>query len=321
MYFLKRIAFIVPLLLLISFLAFLLLKLAPGGPFDQERAPASEAIRKNIEAKYHLNEPTWKQYLRYLGLMWERDVASGELQRVNGGLIVGDFGPSYKYRDHSVNDIIAQALPVSLTLGLLAFVFVQCVGIPLGFYTAVRRGQLGDHVGSFFAVLVVCIPALVVAPVLITLFAIKWQWFPPALWGTPWHVVLPVVALGLFFAGKVARLMREGLLNTLQSEFITTARAKGLSEAKILWKHAFRLAVLPVVSYSGPLLADLLTGSFVVEAAFQIPGIGVFMVNSMLNRDYPMTVGLVILYAVLLLVLNLVVDFSYSLLDPRVRYD
>jgi oligopeptide transport system permease protein len=321
MCFLKRIAFFVPLLLLISLLAFLLLKLAPGGPFDQERAPASAAIKKNIEAKYHLNEPTWKQYLRYLGLMWESDPVSGKLQRVEGGLIVGDFGPSFKYRDHSVNDIIAQALPVSLTLGALTFLFVQCVGIPLGFYTAARRGQLGDYAGSFFAVLVVCVPPLVMAPVLIMLFAIKWPWFPPALWGTPWHAVLPMIALGLFYSGKVARLMREGLLNTLQSEFITTARAKGLSEAQILWKHAFRLAVLPVVSYSGPLLADLLTGSFVVEAAFQIPGIGVFMVNSMLNRDHPMTVGLVILYAALLLVLNLIVDFSYSLLDPRVRYD
>jgi len=321
MYFLKRIAFIIPLILLISFLAFLLMKLAPGGPFDQERAPASETIKKNIEAKYHLNEPTLTQYLRYLGLLWERDAATGKLHRVSGGLIVGDFGPSFKYRDHSVNDIIAQALPVSLSLGFLAFVFVQCVGIPLGFYTAVRRGQFGDYVGSFFAILAVCIPALVVAPVLIMFFAIRWHWFPPGLWGGFTYAVLPMIALGLFYAGKVARLMREGLLNTLQSEFITTARAKGVSETKILWKHAFRLAVLPIVSYSGPLLADLLTGSFVVEAAFQIPGIGVFMVNSMLNRDQPMTVGLVILYAVLLLVLNLLVDLSYSLLDPRVRYD
>jgi len=320
MYFLRRVLFMVPLLLLISFLAFLLLKLAPGGPFDQERAPASESIKKNIEAKYHLNEPAWQQYLRYLGLLWVKDT-SGKFHRVSGGLVVGDFGPSYKYRDHSVNDIIAQALPVSLTLGFLAFLFVQCVGIPLGLYTGLRRGEWGDYAGSFFAILAVCIPALVVAPVLILVFAIHWDWFPPALWGTPWHAVLPMIALGLFYSGKVARLMREGLLNTVQSEFITTARAKGLSEGAIIWKHAFRLAALPVVSYSGPLLADLLTGSFVVEAAFQIPGIGVFMVNSMLSRDQPTTVGLVILYAVLLLVLNLIVDLSYSLLDPRVRHE
>jgi ABC-type dipeptide/oligopeptide/nickel transport system permease component len=319
MYFLKRIAFMVPLLLLITLAAFLLLKLAPGGPFDHDRAFASELIKKNLEAKYHLDEPVWKQYFRYLGLLWERD-ASGRWHGIEGGLIVGDFGPSFKYRDQSVNDIMAQALPVSLTLGALAFFFAQGVGIPLGCYTALRQGRLGDHVGSLTAALAVCIPPLVVAPLLIMVFAIRIPWFPPALWGTPLHAVLPTVALGLFYSGKVARLMREGLLNTLQSEFITTARAKGLSEARILWTHAFRLAVLPVVSYSGPLLADLLTGSFVIEAAFQIPGIGVFMVNSMLNRDHPMTVGLVILYAALLLVLNLIVDLSYSLLDPRVRH-
>ena len=320
MHFARRIAFIVPLLLLITLAAFLLLKLAPGGPFDHDRAFASELIKKNLEAKYHLDEPLWKQYLRYVGLLWQRD-ATGKLHRVDGGLIAGDFGPSFKYRDQSVNDIIAQALPVSLTLGALAFLFAQGVGIPLGCYAAMRRGRPGDHIGSAFAVLAVCTPALVVAPLLIMLFAITWPLFPPALWGTPRHAVLPTVALGLFYSGKVARLMREGLLNILHSEFITTARAKGLSEAQILWKHAFRLAVLPVVSYSGPLLADLLTGSFVIEAAFQIPGIGVFLVNSMLNRDHPMTISLVIIYAVLLLLLNMIVDLSYGLLDPRVRHD
>jgi len=152
------------------------------------------------------------------------------------------------------------------------------------------------------------------------MFAIKWRWFPVALWESPWHAVLPTMTLGLYFAGRVSRLMREGMLTTLHSEFIRTARAKGLSETAVLLKHAFRLAVLPVVSYSGPLLADLLTGSFVVENIFRIPGIGVFMVNSALSRDYPMVVGLVVLYAALLLVLNLIVDLSYGLLDPRVKY-
>jgi oligopeptide transport system permease protein len=152
-------------------------------------------------------------------------------------------------------------------------------------------------------------------------FAIKLHWFPVALWGSPWHAVLPTLTLGLYFSGRIARLMREGMMTTLHSDFITTARAKGLSETAVLFKHAFRLAVLPVVSYSGPLLADLLTGSFVVENIFQIPGIGVFMVNSSLNRDYTMVVGLVLLYAILLLVLNLAVDFAYSLLDRRVRYE
>jgi len=303
-YFLKRILAMLPLLIVISLLAFLLVHVAPGGPFDKERAPASPEIKRNIEAKYHLDEPLWKQYFRYLG-----DLAHG------------DFGPSLKYRNHSVNDIIRQGLPVSLVLGLLAFFFAQGVGIPLGFYTAIRHGRMGDYLGSFFALLAVCIPGFVVGPLLIMGFAIKWRLLPSALWETPWHAILPTIALGLYFAGKISRLMREGMLGIMDAEFIATARSKGLSEISILVKHAFRLAVLPVVSYSGPLLADLLTGSFVVENIFQIPGIGVFLVNSSTNRDYTMVVGLVVLYAALLLVLNLLVDLSYSLLDPRVRYD
>jgi len=320
MYFLRRILFMVPLLLVISFLAFALMKAAPGGPLAKERAPASEAVRKAIEAKYHLDEPFWKQYLRYLGLLWETD-RNGAWHRVSGGLVAGDFGPSFKHRDHSVNDVIEQGLPVSLSLGLMAFLFAQGVGIPLGFYTAVRRNRWGDYIGSFFALLAVCIPAFVLGPLLVMAFAIHWRIFPAMLWETPWHAVLPTIALGAYFAGKIARLMREGMSNILHADFITTARAKGVGSLGILWKHAFRLAVLPVLSYSGPLLADLLTGSFVVENIFQIPGIGVFLVNSSLSRDYPMVIGLVLLYAVLLLAMNLVVDLAYTLLDPRVRYE
>ena len=304
MYFLRRLLFMIPLLLFISLLAFALVHVARGGPFDRERKPASPEIERNLKAKYHLDEPLWKQYLRYLN-----DLAHG------------DFGPSLKYRNHSVNDIIRQGLPVSLTLGLLAFCFAQGVGIPLGFYTAARRGRWGDYVGSFFAILFICVPGFVVGPLLVMTFAIHWRWLPAALWETPWHAILPTIALGLYFAGKIARLMREGMLGTMHEGFITTARAKGLSETGILLKHALRLAILPVVSYSGPLLADLLTGSFVVENIFQIPGIGVFLVNSSLNRDYTMVVGLVILYAALLLIMNLVVDLSYGLLDRRVQYE
>jgi oligopeptide transport system permease protein len=304
MYFVRRLLFMVPLLLVISFLAFVLVRLAPGGPFDRERIPASPDIERNLRAKYHLDEPVWKQYLRFLG-----------------GLGQGDLGPSLRYRNHTVNDIIAQGLPVSMTLGLLAFLFAQAVGIPLGFYAALHRGRWGDWLGSFFAVLAICIPGLVVGPLLVLGFAIHWRVFPVGLWESPLHVVLPAVALGLPFAGRIARLLREGMLSTLQEGFITTARAKGLSEHQIVWKHVFRIAVLPVVSYSGPMLADLLTGSFVVESIFRIPGIGVFFVNSFLNRDYTMMVGLALLYAALLLVLNLLVDLSYGWLDRRVRYE
>ena len=304
MYFLRRLAMLVPLLLVITFLAFMLVHAAPGGPFDRERKPASPEIERQINAKYHLDEPKWKQYLRYLG-----DLAHG------------DFGPSLKYRNHTVNDIVAQALPVSLLLGMMAFGFAMGVGIPAGYLTAVRRGRWEDYAGSFFAILMVCIPGFVVAPLLIMFFAIHWRLLPVALWASPWHAILPITALGLYFSGRVARLMREGMLNTMQAEFITAARAKGLGENALLLKHAFRLAILPVVSYAGPLLADLLTGSFVVETIFQIPGIGVFFVNSMANRDYTLTIGLVTLYAILLIVLNVMVDFAYTLLDPRVKYE
>jgi len=216
---------------------------------------------------------------------------------------------------------MVQGLPVSLTLGLLAFGFAVGVGLPVGYYTAVRRGQWEDYAGSFFAILVVCVPGLVVGPVLVVLLGIKWRLLPVALWGLPLHAILPVIALGLYFSGRIARLLREGMLNIVKSEFIVTARAKGLGENALLLKHAFPLAVLPVVSYSGPLLADLLTGSFVIENIFQIPGLGMHFVNSSLNADYTLTVGLALLYAALLIVLNLLVDFSYSLLDPRVKHE
>jgi len=304
MYFLKRVIFAAPLLLLISLLAFVLVRLAPGGPFDRERKPASPEIERALQAKYHLDEPTWKQYIRFLG-----DLAHG------------DFGVSLKYRNHTVNDIIHQAMPVSLCLGTLAFGFCMGLGLPIGYYAAVRRGRWQDYAGSLFALLMVCIPAFVVAPLLIMGFAIKWRLLPVALWASPAHVILPVIALGLYFSGKVARLLREGMVNTMQAEFIRTARAKGLTENALLLKHALRLAILPVVSYSGPLLADLLTGSFVIETIFQIPGLGTFLVNGSLNSDYTLVVGLVLFYAVLLIVLNLAVDLGYVVLDPRVRYE
>jgi oligopeptide transport system permease protein len=291
-------------LLVVSFLAFGLMHLAPGNPFDRERKPASPDVERNLARKYHLDEPFLKQYARYLG-----------------GLAHGDFGPSLKYRDHTVTDIIAQGLPVSMTLGWLAFCFALGIGLPLGFYTAVERGRWPDYLGSFFAILVICIPGLVIGPILVVTLAIHWRIFPVALWESPWHAILPTIALGLYFSGRIARLMREGMLGIMQSEFVTTARAKGLSEFQVLSRHAVRLAILPVLSYSGPLLADLLTGSFVVENIFQIPGIGTSLVNGMSNRDYPLVVGLVILYAALLLVLNVLVDLTYSILDRRVKYE
>jgi len=262
-----------------------------------------------------LDESLLKQYLRYLGLVWEKD-DQGHWHHAPAS-----FNASMRYRNHSVSDVIAQGLPVSMSLGGLAFCFALGIGLPLGFLSAMRRGKWEDYAGSLMAMVAVCVPALVLGPMLIMLLAIKWRLFPVALWASPWHVVLPTITLGLFFSGRIARLLREGMLNILQAEFVTVARAKGLSELAVLLKHAFRLAVLPVVSYSGPLLADLLTGSFVIESIFQIPGIGLHLINSSLNKDYPMVVGLSLVYAALLIVLNLVVDVAYVLIDPRVKYD
>lgn len=302
MFIFRRILLLIPLLLLISFLAFVLVRVAPGGPFDRERKPASPEIEQRLKARYHLDEPLWKQYLRFLG-----------------GAVRGDLGPSLKQRNYSVTEIIGQGLPISLTLGGLAFLFAMGVGIPAGFYGAVRKGHWDEYAGSFFTLLLVCVPALAIGPLAVMVFGIKLRIFPVGLWASPWHAILPTVTLGLYFGGRVARLMREGMLTTLRSEFLVTARAKGLNEQVVLWKHAFGLAVLPVLSYSGPLLADLLTGSFVVENIFQIPGLGLSLVNSSLNRDYPLVVGLVLLYAALLLILNLVVDAAYAMIDPRVK--
>ena len=304
MYFLRRLLFLIPLLLVISFLAFVMMRLAPGGPFDRERAPASPEIERALRAKYHLDEPLLQQYVRYLG-----------------DLVRGDLGVSTKYRNHTVNDIIAQALPVSLTLGALAFLFALGTGIPWGVLMAVQRGQWGDYFCGLLSLLAACIPALVVGPLLVLGLGIKAGWFPVALWASPLHAVLPTITLGLLFAGKVARLVRESMTTTLQSEFITAARAKGLSESAILTRHALRLALLPVVSFAAPMLADLLTGAFVVETIFQIPGLGVFFVNSSMNRDYPLLMGLVLLYAVLLLLLNLAADVLLAVLDRRVKYE
>src|SRR5882757_9606872 len=228
---------------------FLLVHATPGSPFDRERRPASPEIERAIKAKFHLDEPVLKQYLRYIGLVWEKD-ADGHWHHAPAS-----YDTSLRYRNHSVTDVIAQGLPVSMSLGFLAFGFALGVGLPLGYFSAVRRGHWQDYAGSFLAILVVCVPGLVVAPLLVMFFALKWRMLPVALWGSPGHAVLPAMALGLYFSGRIARLMREGMLNIMQSEFITTARAKGLSENAVLLKHAFRLAVLPMLSYSGPLLA------------------------------------------------------------------
>lgn len=299
----RRLLALPVLVWVVATLAFFLMRAAPGGPFDRERAPASREVEAALKARYHLDEPLWRQYTRFLG-----------------GLLHADLGPSFKYRHHDVNDVLAQALPVSMTLGWLAFGTALGIGIPTGFIGAVWRGRWPDWGGALLVLAGVCVPTFVLAPLLILVFGMHLGWLPVAGWGAASQAVLPTFALGLYFAARVSRLLREGLSETLKAPFIRTARAKGLGEFQLLTRHALRPALLPVVSYAGPMLADLLTGSFVIERVFQVPGTGAFFINSFFARDYPMMVGLVIVYSALLLLLNLATDLAYRALDPRIRH-
>jgi len=303
-YLVKRLCLFVPLLLVITLLSFCLVRIAPGGPFDRERAPLTPEVEQQLKARYHLDESLLKQYMRFL---------SGALQL--------DFGPSLRYRSHSVYEIIRESAPVSAILGLLAFGFALGFGLPIGFYTAARRGRWQDYTSSLIIIVMMCTPGFILAPILVLVLSLKLKLLPPALWGNIEHVVLPTIALGLIYAGRVARLFRGSLLEVSQNEFILLARAKGLPESKVLLRHVARLAILPVVTYCGPMLADLLTGSFVIENIFQIPGSGMMLVHAALNSDYTLVVGLVTFYAITLISLNLCVDVCYAVIDPRIRYE
>lgn len=293
----------VPLVILaMASLAFVLVRLAPGGPFDDERAPASPAAELALRQRYHLDESIPRQYARFLT----------QLAR-------GDLGPSLKYRNHDVTEILVAAFPVSASLGILAALVAFGLGLPLGMASALHGHSFARSAAAVALLVGVCVPTFILGPILILTVGLSLRWLPIALWESPAHAVLPSITLGAVYAVRVARLVDEGLERILHADFIRTARAKGVPESRILWRHALRPAALPVLSYAGPMLADLLTGSFVVENLFQIPGLGVFMVNSSLNRDYPMVVGLVILYGLILLVANAAIDAGYLLVDPRIR--
>ncbi|HEV8676337.1 MAG TPA: ABC transporter permease subunit [Methylomirabilota bacterium] len=301
-YLLARLLGLPPVLLVIVTASFFIMRIAPGGPFDMDRA-LPEQVRLNIEAKYHLDEPLLRQYLRYLG-----DVVQGEL------------GPSYRYPDRSVNELIALGFPVSLTLGLCALSFAVLMGGLAGVLAAIRHNRLADYLTMAVALGGVSIPNFVLGPLLILTFALWLGWLPVAGWGTWRHVVLPSLTLGAFYTAYVARLSRAGMLEVILQDFIRTARAKGVSEALVIARHALPSAVLPVVSYLGPAAAGALTGSVVVETIFSVPGIGRYFVTSALNRDYTMVLGTVVFYSGLLVAFNLVVDCLYAYLDPRVTY-
>lgn len=304
-YALSRLAGVVPTLFIIITLSFFIIRIAPGGPFDEEQALPPE-IKANLEAAYGLDRPLYEQYLRYLS-----------------GLVRGDFGPSFKFKDFSVTELIAQGLPISLMLGLSAVLLALLVGIPLGAMAALRHNSGTDYSIMGFAVLGIALPSFVTGPLFALVFGLYLRWLPVAGWETGQlrYLVLPVITLALPVIAYIARLTRGSLLEVLQSNFVRTARAKGLSESQVLMRHALRPALLPVVSYLGPATAFVVTGSLVVETVFGLPGSGRYLVQGAINRDYTLVMGMIVVYGSLTLLLNLIADLLYGWLDPRVRYE
>jgi len=301
---LRRLLAAIPTLFFVILLAFLMVHAAPGGPFDSERALPPD-IEANVAAAYRLDEPLPAQFVRYLG-----------------GVVTGDFGPSSRYRDYTVAELIAGALPVSVLLGGLAMILALALGIAAGSAAALYRGSWLDRVIMANTMIGISIPVFVVAPLFVLLFAVTLRWLPAGWSGADGagRLVLPVVALALPQVAYIARLLRASLIDVLGSDFIRTARAAGLPMQAVLFTHALKPAMLPVLSYLGPAVASILTGSVVVEQIFGIPGLGQLFVTSALNRDYTLVLGIVIFYAALIVLMNLLVDLLYGAIDPRIRY-
>ena len=305
-YIINRILGIIPTLLIIITLSFFIVRIAPGGPFATERN-MPEVIKRNIEAKYHLDEPLIKQYGRYMF-----------------SILRGDLGPSFKYKDYDVNYYIFTSLPKSIVLGLCAMAIALTFAMSAGIMAAVKQNSWVDYLSMGVAVIGISIPLFVIAPVLQLFFAMKHKWLPTSGWyttGEGWKsVILPAVSLSFAYFADIARLTRSSMLETLRSDYIRTAKAKGMKSSSIIFKHAMKGAMLPVVSYLGPAFAGIITGSIVVEQIFRVPGLGKFFVQSSFNRDYTLIVGVVIVYSVILIFMNFIVDLVYAQLDPRITY-
>jgi oligopeptide transport system permease protein len=299
----RRLLVAIPTLFLVVTLAFFMMRAAPGGPFDTDRK-LSPTIEANVLARYGMNRPLGAQYLSYLA-----------------GVARGDLGPSLKYKDKSVLDILKENYRVSLKLGGSAILLAALIGVSLGVLAAMRQNRAVDYGVMTVAILGVCIPTFVTAPLLVLAFASKLGWLPSAGWngGALVNMVMPVTVLALPQIAIISRLTRAGMVEVLHSNYVRTARAKGLPEGRIVTRHALRAAILPLVSYLGPASAGLITGSLVVEKIFNLPGLGKFFVISALQRDYTVVMGMVIFYAALILALNLISDLAYAALDPRVR--
>ena len=335
-YIIRRILQFIPVLLAVTFFTFVLMRAIPGGPFDfaGDRSLPPQVVA-NIEAKYHLDWPLWKQFASYvLG-----DQILGE-EGSSLGLIRGDLGPSLRYRGQNVNDMIKTTLPISAQLGVMSLLVALIIGVPAGTFAALKQNTWIDYTSTFSAVVFLSVPNLVLAPILIWIFALKLGWFPVATWGSKppyllgflpsfdqWtidyfkHAALPVFALGTSSAAGFARLTRASLLQVINEDYIRTARSKGLREQTVIVVHALKNSLIPVITVLGPAFAGLVTGTFVVELIFGINGMGKHFVTSIGNRDYPVITGVTLIYAIILVIANLMVDVTYAWLDPRIRFD
>jgi ABC-type dipeptide/oligopeptide/nickel transport system permease component len=348
-YIIRRLLYMVVVLITVSLITFVLMHTVPGGPFTREK-PLPQATLDQLNAYYHLDQPLWKQYLRYMNDVMIPGIAfsppSGSLQDdflIN--IKIGsmwfrwmNFGPSYASRSRSVNDIFRQQLPVSAQLGIMALMVAILVGLPMGIMAALKQNTIFDYLGMSVAIFGVSVPVIVMGPLLVWIFGVSLKWLPPTGWGSEppyllgflpsrldWnffkYAIMPPVALGLGSSAVIARLTRASLLQTIREEYILTARAKGLTERQVIIDHALKNSLIPVVTILGPLFAVLVTGTFVTEQVFGIPGMGRYFVTSISNRDYPVIMGTILLYAVFLVIANLIVDLMYAYLDPRIRYD
>ena len=299
----RRILWLIPVIFVVSVITFVLMHAVPGGPFDAEKA-LPQAIIDNLNAKYHLDDPLWKQYVDYMY-----------------GFIRFDLGPSISYRSRTVNDILAQQWPVTAMLGLASFAIALFGGIPLGLISAMKQNSLADYASMGISMLGLSVPNMALGPLLIWIFALRLKWFPVATWGSPIHVVLPAITLGTAYMASFARLTRASMLQVIREDYIQTARAKGVRQTTVMLKHALRNALIPVSTIAGPSFAGIMTGSMIVERIFAIPGIGKYYVTSVSNRDYPVIMATTLVFALAVVFMNMLVDISYGILDPRIRYN
>jgi len=306
-YIIRRFLSLIPTIFIIITLSFFLIRFAPGGPFSSEKN-VPEQVLQNLMKKYHMDEPMGKQYLRYLGQV-----------------LRGDLGPSFRYRDSTVNELIGDSLPVSMELGTVALFLATLAGIGVGIISALKQNHWQDYTVMSIAVVGISIPLFVVGPVLQLLFAMKLHWLPLSGWITGRNgfaaIIMPALTLSFPYFAYIARLSRASLLEILRSDYVRTARAKGLAERTVIGKHVLKGGLLPVVSYLGPAFSGIITGSIVIESVFAIPGVGRIFVQSALNRDYTLIMGEVIVYSLILVVMNFAVDIIYGFLDPRISYN